>query len=191
MKNIASFLALAVFLALNGSLAAEAQKRFDVKPFGLMSSQGTAKLSLGQSQEEAVKALGPPSQMDMVFSEVNRRKLVVYYYNANKLYFLDDVFVTFELHDNTLVFGKSIEEAFSVGAKIIVDGKVTTTEGHYLVNNTPLDDLKVNNKPGKCANIQYNRIASSYTKYGDVKTDGLFQMLFDSNNKVIYIALRN
>lgn len=199
MKNIAALLALATVLLLGATSTALAQKqRFDLQPLGLINAQtpDKAPLHLGQSREDAVRALGNPTSTDREFSESSNGKLDVLYYNRNKLYFLDDAFVNFELHDNTLVFGKTFDSAFCVGATITTetnpDGSPTPPEQtRYLVDNTPVSELHVAEKPGKSANIAYKLIASGYTKFGEKKSDGFFEMLFDARNKLVYIGLRD
>jgi len=199
MKNFAALLLLVAALVLGAAPQVRAQKqRFDLQPFGLISAQtpDKAPLHLGQSYEDAVRALGNPSSTDREFAEFANAKLDVLYYNRNKLYFLDGALINFELHDNTLVFGKTYETAFCVGAKITAetnpDGSPTPPEQtRYLVNNTPVEELKVADKPGKTANISYKLIARGPTKMGDTKSDGMFEMLFDARNKLVYIGLRD
>ena len=193
-KAIALLAALAA-LQLSGVSVAHAQQGFDMKPLGLISSpqKGGLSLRIGQSRATAIKCLGTPTKQGKVFFEIDDDTAVVLYYHANRLYFLKDRLEGFELNDNTLVFGKSYEQAFRVGAIL----KITAKQGapgnaglgaRYLVGSTPLVGLHVNTKSGRSRNLNYGTCASNYTRWGKQGYDAWFEMLFDANNKIINIG---
>lgn len=197
MKKYAAFLALLASLQL-AWVPVAAQRPFDVKGLGLVSGrQGSkAKLCFGESREAAIKALGHPTKTAKLYSEVDNATMTVFYYRANKLYFLKNQLQDFELNDNTLVFGKSHEQAFSVGYKLTADAKqiipdVAASNKHkrYLLNSKPLADLIIDTKPGKSRNIAYKTIAYNSIRYGNKNVDASsLEILFDANNRVMQIA---
>ena len=199
MKILASCLALFTVLQLICATDAFAQKKFDVQSLGLINAQlkSGAKLYVGQSPKSAIKALGRPTMRGKMYFQAEEDTAVVYYYQANKLYFLKDGLVGFELRDNTLVYGKSLEQAFRIGGILTTETKpvaITATTAapvapRYLVDNNLLKDLKPDAKPGKARNINYQVIARNNIRHGDEKYDGWFEILFDGNNRVISIAL--
>ena len=202
MKRVATLLAIVAISHLCWITTARAQKGFDVQHLGLINCQlkGKAKLDLGQSSKAAIKVLGKPTQKGKMYFEMDADTALVFYYHANRLYFLKDALVGFELNDNTLAFGKSAEQAFRVGSLLTTVVKLSTNvkqvnaggpavTTRYLVDKTTLKGLKMDNKPGKSRNINYKIIAHNYTRYGDEKYDGWFEMLFDAKNKVINIAM--
>ncbi|MCC3152329.1 hypothetical protein Q3A66_03610 [Hymenobacter sp. BT770] len=201
MKRIACLLAIVMAWQLGWGTTAFAQKGFDVQHLGLLNAKtgSKTKLGLGQGTKAAVKALGRPTRKGSMYFEMEADTAVVYYYNANKLYFLKDGLVGFELNDNTLAFGKSPEQAFRVGGVLTSEIKpftetkslksgAPTTYTRYLIDNNVLRDLKPIAKPGRSRNINYKAIAANHTRYGDEKYDGWFEILFDGDNRVINIA---
>ena len=195
MEKAIALLATLAALQLSGLSVAHTQQGFDMKPLGLISSpqKGRLPLRIGQSRAVAIKRLGTPTKQGKVFFEIDDDTAVVLYYHANRLYFLKDRLEGFELNDNTLVFGKSYEQAFRVGAVL----KATAKQGalgnaglgsRYLVGSTPLAGLHVNTKPGRSRNLNYKTSASNYTRWGKQGYDAWFEMLFDANNKIINIG---
>ena len=202
MKRYATLLAIVAAMHVGWIAPANAQKGFDVQHLGLINCQrkGKAKLDLGHSSKAAIRALGKPTQKGKMYFEMDADTALVLYYRTNRLYFLKDALVGFELNDNTLAYGKSPEQAFRVGSALTTEVKLSrnvkqinaggpAVTTRYLVDKTTLRGLKLENKPGKSRNINYKIIAHNHTRYGDEKYDGWFEMLFDAKNKVINIAM--
>jgi hypothetical protein len=196
MMRIATLLVLLVALQISGLAAAQAQKGFDVKGWSLFNVQRGDKGRFGvdQSCRAAIKALGLPTKRGKEYFEIDEDTATVLYYHANRLYFLKDALVRFELNDNMLTFGPSFKQAFRVGAPLTIEIKKDgpgppVASPRYLIEATPLKYLKVVEKPGKSRNIRYSLIAYNHLRYGDEKYDGWFEILFDGNRKVINIAM--
>lgn len=188
---------LAVIIAWQWGWAAApaaAQRGFDTKLLGLLDGQhrGAAPLYFGQSRAAATRALGKPTKKSKMYFEMDNDTAVVYYYRTNILYFLKDRLIDFELNDNTLAFGKLYEQAFRVGAKLTTYTKPQNSGAaartYYAVGSNPLQDLKVDTKPGKSRNINYQAIAHNSTRYGKVECDSWFEILFGADRKIINIA---
>jgi len=192
MTQLPVFRVAALLGLLAGASAAQAQQHFDVTPCALMSAQGKAggRLLLGQSRAQAMAALGAPTKQAKVYFEIDADTAVVFYYRSNMLYFVKDKLTSFELSDNTLAFGKAPEQAFRVGAVLTAPAGQAAASA-YLLNNAPLENLKVDAEPGESADYQYNVLASSPIKYGANNADGIFEMFFDKKNKLFHISLRD
>ena len=189
---------LVALLALLGfrAPAATAQATFDVKLFGLMSTQGksSAKVHFGASREEANKVFGQPTKQERLVDEIEGGFIDVVFYRTNKLYFKKKKLEGFELHDNTLAYGKSPESAFRIGSKVAFVSKTppksTSVGANYLLNGKPLTDFEVDTKPGKSRNVNYSLVALSYPKYGaTLGDDGALELLFDANYQLIMLAM--
>ena len=192
MKIFATLLVIVALLQLACAPGATAQRAFNIQGMGLMNGRqpGKTKLDFGESRAAAVKALGKPTKTAKMYFEIDNAMADVYFYHTNKLYFLKDQLVDFELNDNTLAFGKSYQQAFRIGSKLTaVAGQAkAATAPRYMLNNQPLVDLLVETKPGKSRNVHYSTVAYNSTRYGTVNSDDSFEILFDANNKVILIA---
>ena len=195
IKGVITFLALLAALQFGSATTASAQASFDVKLFGLMNGQGKdgAKLHFGASRESVAKMLGQPNKKERLVDEIEGGFYEVVYYRTNKLFFKKNQLEGFELHDNSLAYGKSPETAFRVGAKISFAAKPSKPSAvagaNYRLSGKPLTDFEVDTKPGKSRNVPYSLVALSYPKYGaTLGDDGGLELLFDASHKLIMLA---
>lgn len=151
------------------------------------------KLFFGESRTMAIQKLGKPTRVSKEFVEIEGDTAVVLHYSRSKLYFLHNELTDFELRDCTLAFGKN-KQIFRVGDKLTIVRETSSAGGltkrdQYLLNNSPMMDLMVDNKAGKSMNVNYTRIAHNSIRHGDTNTDAEFEVLFDANDNVISISV--
>lgn len=197
MKLTLSLLA-AVTVPLVLATRVQAQQQVDIKSYALMSTQSKSigRLCMGQSRADAIKVLGAPSKIERAYFEIDSDTAVVFHYRRNALYFVKDKLASFELGDNSLAYGQSLEQAFRVGAKLTppappVAPDAPVPPSGYLLNKALLKGFDIDSEPGESADYKYHTMVSSHIKFGNENSNGVFELLFDENNKLFHISLRD
>ena len=197
MKNILSFLLIALVLQAFSGLTAQGQN-LDYTQVGLMKADydHRASLYLSGSRSMATAALGSPTAVTSEFSEVDDKNIEVWQYNACKLYFVDDALTSYELKDATLAVGQSYATAYKVGSPMpsrqvrVPDTDGGVRGGYHYEDVYSFPGHTLNNRPGKSRNLNYTFLASAYLQSGSTPVDGFSEVLFNSFRNITNIYVR-
>lgn len=180
------------------AVAAHAQTTIDYTQVGLMRADydHNAVLHLGDTRDAATAALGAPTAVTTQYSEVNGKDMVVWSYNTDVLYFIDDALVSYDVHDAALAVGQSYSTAFKVGdlmpsRDIRVPDTSSGVKGAYTTKTVySFGSFDLTQRPGKSRNLGYAFIGFANLSSNADALDAFSEVLFNSNRKIfnIYVA---
>ena len=199
MKKPLAALFLVLTLHTWCAAAAHAQAATtDYTQLGLMRANydHSAVLHLGDTRDAATAALGPPTAVTNQYAEVNDKNIVVWSYNTNVLYFIDDALVSYDIHDATLAVGQSYSTAFKVGdpmpsREIRVPDTSSGVKGAYTTKTVySFRTFELTQHPGTSRNLGYASRGFAYLSSNADALDAFSEVLFNSNRKIsnIYVS---
>jgi len=190
MKNFL-VTALITLLFCSCSIAISvAQNRIIINRIGLIRSATNTSLStnlkvcIGDDRNTALAALGSPSKSTKEYLEIEGKNAEVLLYGDNKLYFVDGKLFSYEIKEPGIELGDGRIQPIHVGSPL----------NKWLGVPYILDlSYQVSLLPGTSRNIPYAGIMFTYFEFAtgfigiqqiSVPHDGIFEVLFDENDRV-------
>lgn len=175
-----------------------AQTVFDVSRLALINpSNKTIGLVWGESTAKCVQVFGQPSSTSSYHSELDDATITVYNYGANKIEFLGDKMIGYELSTPSIVVGTVNGQTFKVGDRGSVQyvqvprdqgpgmpGFVTEERRIFL-------DFPLSTAGGQTRGKSFTSVSIVYVKNGGTRIDSRVELLLDANQYVTSIALLN
>ncbi|MFD1470808.1 hypothetical protein ACFQ48_21475 [Hymenobacter caeli] len=194
--KIAAVLALVVALCADLCNAAHAQQTIDIKQIGLRNGRvgATTALYLGQNSEAAIRVLGNPTKTGKEFIETQEGNADVFYYKSNRLYFVKDTLVGFDLRDESLVIGETIITSFGVNYKIAntprqIAKDTQRKSPHFINSSRILVGFVWGKNPGETRNQRYSSKFFGFLFNGPKDINSWLEILFDDSGEVINVVV--
>ena len=157
------------------------------------SPRGDSAVYLGQQRADIVRILGAPTRLTDQPYGINNQIAKVLWYKKNRLFFVKDNLVEFDLLDDKLVIGETPKTSFGVKFKIANTPKQITKDAHrsspnYINSCNVLAGFNWVAKPGISRGKRYISRYSTYLSTGGAKPSAWLEVLFNENGEVIDVA---
>ncbi|WP_342089096.1 hypothetical protein [Dyadobacter sp. OTU695] len=185
---------IAILFAIVLSVTSNAQM-IDINRAALMKSTNTSiGLLHGESPTKCIQVLGQPASITDQFSEVDDATMKVYKYGNNRIWFLDNKMIAYEILDNTIRVGAVNGQTFKIGdpmtvtiIKVPIDPRQpgrTRDETRY-----SFLDFRMSIGSGTTDGKAFRALSVAQLKNGATNTDGRLELLFNASNQLFCISM--
>lgn len=177
------------------ALSVSSYAQFDVNRAALMKSTNTTiGLLWGESPTKCTQVFGQPVSITDQFSEIDDATMKVYKYGNNRIFFLNNKMIGYEILDNTIKVGAVNGQTFQIGntmtvtvVKVPIDPRQpgrTRDENRYSFLDFPMS-FGSGTTDGKA----FRALSVVQLKSGGVNTDGRIELLFNASNQLFCISM--